>query len=170
MLVKKTFAIPNLSHHIKLCTEDAVCCLYGTVCLSQQVKCALKLGTGRPKHWQQGLDTLLFSSVSQRPFPWADSGVVCQAAILDVAAFKCKNSPWIPSLKHTLISDPGYRKREEKKGKAQCLYHSLLRDNLKVCSHFCIIKNKNCSSSKDPTFHCPYCLSSALMPTNICSR
>lgn len=147
-----------------------MCCLYGTVCLSQQVKCALKLGTGRPKHWQQGLDTLLFSSVSQRPFPWADSGVVCQAAILDVAAFKCKNSPWIPSLKHTLISDPGYRKREEKKGKAQCLYHSLLRDNLKVCSHFCIIKNKNCSSSKDPTFHCPYCLSSALMPTNICSR
>lgn len=33
------------------------------------------------------------------------SRVVCWAAILDVAAFKCKKCSWIPSLKHTLISD-----------------------------------------------------------------
>lgn len=49
---KEDFVAPNLSHHIKLCTEDAVCCLHGTACLSQLVKCTLKLGAGHPKHWQ----------------------------------------------------------------------------------------------------------------------
>lgn len=126
VLVKKTSAIPNLSHHTKLCTEDAVCCLHGTAWLSQQVKCTPKLGTGHPKQWQQ---ETLFSSVLrclQRPFLWGNSGMVCQAAVLDVATFKCKNHSWISSLKHTLISDRGYRGREEKKGKVQCPYPSLL--------------------------------------------
>lgn len=79
-------------------------------------------GDRSPKQWQQGPDTSLFSLVSrcpQRHFLWGNSGVVCQAVILDVPAFKCKNHSWIPSLKHTLISDPGYRGREEKKVEVQ---------------------------------------------------
>lgn len=166
VLVKKTSAIPNLSHHTKLCTEGAVCCLHGTAWLSQQVKCTPKLGTGHPKQWQQ---ETLFSSVLrclQRPFLWGNSGMVCQAAVLDVPTFKCKNHSWISSLKHTLISDRGYRGRKVKSSARTLLTVRQLQSLLTFSYH-----QKNlCSSSKDPAFHCLYCLPFALMPTNICSK